>query len=309
MTDETRPAEPPPTEGVDHATTGDDQLTRRDTRVELSSAACFLAAMVAAIALAVVYWEGGQPQAEGVLLAVILGGIGVGIVLWAKHFMPDDEIAEERHPLESSEEEIAAFSADFEAGGSSLRSRRLLMATAGGACAALGVAVLFPIRSLGPRPGRGLKQTPYQNAPIRVVTQDGEPVRPRDLEVDSFVTVWPDGHTDAADSSTLLIHYRKDQGFEPRPGRADWTVEDIVAYSKLCTHVGCPVGLYQAALGLLLCPCHQSTFDVMEGARPVFGPAARSLPQLPLDLDDQGFIIATGDFSSPVGPGFWDRGR
>jgi ubiquinol-cytochrome c reductase iron-sulfur subunit len=265
--------------------------------------------MVAAIALAVVYWEGGQPQAEGVLLAVILGGIGVGIVLWAKHFMPDDEIAEERHPLESSEEEIAAFSADFEAGGSSLRSRRLLMATAGGACAALGVAVLFPIRSLGPRPGRGLKQTPYQNAPIRVVTQDGEPVRPRDLEVDSFVTVWPHGHTDAADSSTLLIHYRRDQGFEPRPGRADWTVEDIVAYSKLCTHVGCPVGLYQAALGLLLCPCHQSTFDVMEGARPVFGPAARSLPQLPLDLDDEGFIIATGDFSSPVGPGFWDRGR
>jgi ubiquinol-cytochrome c reductase iron-sulfur subunit len=309
MTDETRPAEPPPTEGVVRAATGDDQLTRRDTRVELTSAACFLAAMVAAIALAVVYWEGGQPQAEGVLLAVILGGIGVGIVLWAKRFMPDDEIAEERHPLESSEEEIAAFSADFEAGGSSLRSRRLLMATAGGACAALGVAVLFPIRSLGPRPGRGLKQTPYQNAPIRVVTQDGEPVRPRDLEVDSFVTVWPDGHTDAADSSTLLIHYRKDQGFEPRPGRADWTVEDIVAYSKLCTHVGCPVGLYQAALGLLLCPCHQSTFDVMEGARPVFGPAARSLPQLPLDLDDEGFIIATGDFSSPVGPGFWDRGR
>ena len=283
--------------------------TRRDTRVELASAACFLAAMVAAIALAVVYWQGGQPQAEGVLLAVILGGIGVGIVLWAKHFMPDDEVAEERHPLESSEEEIAAFSADFEAGGSSLRSRRLLMATAGGACAALGVAVLFPIRSLGPRPGRGLKQTPYRNAPIRVVTQDGEPVRPRDLDVDSFVTVWPDRHTDAADSSTLLIHFREDQGFEPRPGRADWTVGDIVAYSKLCTHVGCPVGLYQAELGLLLCPCHQSTFDVMEGARPVFGPAARSLPQLPLDLDDEGYIIATGDFSSPVGPGFWDRGR
>jgi ubiquinol-cytochrome c reductase iron-sulfur subunit len=309
MTDDTRPAEPPPTEGTVRATTGEDQLTRRGTRVELTSAACFLAAMLAAIVLAVVYWEGGQPQTEGVLLAVTLGGIGVGVVLWAKHFMPGDEVAEERHPLESSEEELAAFTADFEAGGSSLRSRRLLVATAGGACAALGVAVLFPIRSLGPRPGRGLKQTAYQNAPIRVVTQDGEPVRPRDLEVDSFVTVWPHGHTDAADSSTLLIHYRQDQGFEPRPGREDWTVEDIVAYSKLCTHVGCPVGLYQAALGLLLCPCHQSTFDVMEGARPVFGPAARSLPQLPLDLDDEGFIIATGDFSSPVGPGFWDRGR
>jgi ubiquinol-cytochrome c reductase iron-sulfur subunit len=309
MTDDTRPAEPPPTEGTVRATTGEDQLTRRGTRVELTSAACFLAAMLAAIVLAVVYWEGGQPQTEGVLLAVTLGGIGVGVVLWAKHFMPSDEVAEVRHPLESSEKELAAFSADFEAGGSSLRSRRLLVATAGGACAALGVAVLFPIRSLGPRPGRGLKQTPYRNAPIRVVTEDGEPVRPRDLEVDSFVTVWPDGHTDAADAPTLLIHYREDQGFEPRPGREDWTVGDIVAYSKLCTHVGCPVGLYQSELGLLLCPCHQSTFDVMEGARPVFGPAARSLPQLPLDVDDEGFIIATGDFSSPVGPGFWDRGR
>ena len=95
----------------------------------------------------------------------------------------------------------------------------------------------------------------------------------------------------------------------PREGREDWTVENIVAYSKICTHAGCPVGLYQAELGLLLCPCHQSTFDVLEWARPVFGPAARSLPQLPLALDDDGYIIATGDFSGPVGPGFWDRGR
>jgi ubiquinol-cytochrome c reductase iron-sulfur subunit len=281
----------------------------RGRRVELTSAACFVVATLASIALAVVYWEGGQPQAEGVLLALSLGGIGVGIVLWAKHFMPSDEVAEERQPLQSSEEEIAEFSADFEAGQSSLGRRRLLVATAGGACAALGVALLFPVRSLGPRPGRGLKETPYRNAPIRVVLESGQPVRPADLEVDSFITVWPRGHTDAADASTLLIRYRPDQGFEPRPGREDWTVDDIVAYSKLCTHVGCPVGLYQAQLGLLLCPCHQSTFDVMQGARPVFGPAARALPQLPLALDDDGFIIATGDFSAPVGPGFWDRGR
>ena len=105
---------------------------------------------------------------------------------------------------------------------------------------------------------------------------------------DGVITVFPEGHTDAADAPTLLIHYRDDQGFTPRPGREDWTVDDIVAYSKLCTHAGCPVGLYQAESGLLLCPCHQSTFDVIDGARPVFGPAARSLPQLPLGLDDDG---------------------
>ncbi len=282
---------------------------RRGAQGEATAAVCFLVAMGAAVALAVVYWQGGQPQAEGVLLAVALGGIGVGIVLWAKQFMPGEEVAEERGPLASSEEEIAAFTADFEAGESSLRSRRLLVATAGGACAALGVAFLFPLRSLGPRPGRGLKETAYRKAPIRVVTEDGNPVRPADLAIDGVVTVWPEGHTDAADASTLLIHLRPDQDFRPHAGRRDWTVEDIVAYSKLCTHVGCPVGLYQAQLGLLLCPCHQSTFNVLRSAQPIFGPAARSLPQLPLDLDSDGYIIATGDFSGPVGPGFWDRDR
>jgi ubiquinol-cytochrome c reductase iron-sulfur subunit len=288
---------------------GESVLTRRGVRVELASAASFVVATLASIALAVVYWQGGEPQAEGVLLALALGGIGVGIVLWAKHFMPDDEVTEEREPLVSSEEDVAAFTADFAAGQSSLTSRRVLVATAGGACAALGVAVLFPIRSLGPRPGRGLKETPYRNAPIRVVTNEGEALRPEDLPVDGFVTVWPEGHTDAADASTLLIHFRDSQDFQPAPGREDWTVENIVAYSKLCTHVGCPVGLYQAELGLLLCPCHQSTFDVLEHARPIFGPAARSLPQLPLGTDAQGYLIATADFSGPVGPGFWDRDR
>jgi ubiquinol-cytochrome c reductase iron-sulfur subunit len=285
------------------------ELTRSGARAERAAAVSFLLAMAAAIGLGVVYWEGGQPQAEGILLAVVLGGIGVGIVLWAKHFMPTEEVAEDRHPMESSEEDIAAFAADFQAGGSSLQRRRVLVATAGGACAALGVALLFPIRSLGPRPGRGFKQTAYKAGNIRVVDENGTPVHPRDLPVDGFITVWPDGHTDDADASTLLIHFRGDQDFRPKAGREDWTVDDIVAYSKLCTHVGCPVGLYQSRLGLLLCPCHQSTFDVMRHAKPIFGPAARSLPQLPLGLDGDGFIIATGDFSDPVGPGFWDRGR
>jgi ubiquinol-cytochrome c reductase iron-sulfur subunit len=289
--------------------TGEDELTRRGARAERAAAVSFLLATAAAIGLTVVYWEGGQPQAEGILLAVVLGGIGAGIVLWAKHFMPTEEVAEDRHPMESSEEDIAAFAADFQAGGSSLQRRRVLVATAGGACAALGVALLFPIRSLGPRPGRGLKQTAYKGGNIRVVDENGMPVDPRDLPVDGFITVWPDGHTDDADASTLLIHFRSDQDFQAEAGREDWTVDDIVAYSKICTHVGCPVGLYQAELGLLLCPCHQSTFDVMRHAKPIFGPAARSLPQLPLGLDGDGFIIATGDFSAPVGPGFWDRGR
>jgi ubiquinol-cytochrome c reductase iron-sulfur subunit len=291
---------------------GDAVLTKRGERVELQAATCFALSLVAAIALAVVYWQGGQSQAEGVLLAVALGGIGVGIILWAKHFMPDDEVEEERHALASSDDEVAAFTDDFQAGESTLRSRRILVATAGGACAALGVAAVFPVRSLGPRPGAGLKETAFRGGGLRVVREDGSPVRPDDIEPGGFLTGYPEGHTNSADAPALLIRLtadQADQDFVPDAGREDWTVEDLVAYSKICTHVGCPVGLYQAELGLLLCPCHQSTFDVMKGAEPVFGPAARSLPQLPIALDDDGYVIATADFSGPTGPGFWDRGR
>jgi len=301
-------AEPAPRQHEDREQ--DRQADRiEDERAERGAALCFLVAMVAAIALSVTYWEGGDAQWEGVLLAVVAGGIGVGIILWAKHFMPGDEVAEEREPLASTDEQVAAFTEDFEAGGAGLRSRRLLRTSAAGAFTAFGAALLFPIRSLGPRPGGGLKRTPYAPGNVRVVQQDGTPLKPSDLPPDGVVTVWPDGHTDAADAPTLLIRTRDSQDFRPRPGRERWTVHGIVAYSKLCTHVGCPVGLYQAEEGLLLCPCHQSTFNVLDGARPVFGPAARSLPQLPLDLDDDGYLIATADFSSPVGPGFWDRGR
>jgi ubiquinol-cytochrome c reductase iron-sulfur subunit len=287
----------------------DEDRARKGERVEMGASACFLVAMVAAVGLAVVYWQGGQTQLEGALLAVVSGGIGVGIVLWAKHFMPGEEVSEDREALPSTEADREAFTRDFEAGESTLRSRRLLLTSAIGAATAFGAALLFPIRSLGPRPGGGLKRTAYARGGVRVVQADGTPVKADQLPDDSVVTVWPEGHTEDADAPTLLIRTRNEQEFKPRKGRDDWTVEGIVAYSKLCTHVGCPVGLYQAEEGLLLCPCHQSTFDVLDGARPIFGPAARSLPQLPLDVDGDGYIVARGDFSSPTGPGFWDRGR
>jgi ubiquinol-cytochrome c reductase iron-sulfur subunit len=170
---------------------------------------------------------------------------------------------------------------------------------------AAATAVVAGLRSCQPRrdPGYGA------GGRTRVVWDDGSPVRPDALVVGSVVTVWPEGHVDEPDASTLLIKFGADQGFEPKDGREDWTVDDVVAYSKICTHLGCPVGLYQAESGELLCPCHQSTFDAMHWARPVFGPATRALPQLPLGLDDDGYIVATGDFSDPVGPGFFDRGR
>jgi ubiquinol-cytochrome c reductase iron-sulfur subunit len=274
-----------------------------------AAAFAFASSTVASFVLAAVYWQGGQTQAEGACLFVITGGIGFGIVSWAKSTLPHEEVTEERHSVASSSEDFEEVSDEVEQTTEELTRRRLLVGLAGSALAAMGAALLFPIRSLGPRPGKDLKHTPYAGGGMRVVKEDGAPVRASELPVDGVVTVWPEGHTKAADAPTLLIRTRVDQDFKPRPGRDDWTVNSVVAYSKLCTHVGCPVGLYQAESGLLLCPCHQSTFDVLDGARPVFGPAARSLPQLPLGVDAQGYLIARDDFSDPVGPGFWDRDR
>jgi ubiquinol-cytochrome c reductase iron-sulfur subunit len=278
-------------------------------RAESRASAWFFLSAAASVALAIVYWRGGQAQAEGVLLAVISGGIGFAIVTWAKHAMPNDEVTEERETVESTEEQVQAFTTDLQEGAEQIGRRRLVLVSMTSAVVAFGAALLFPLRSLGPRPGKDLKHTPYQAGGLRVVTADGQPVKPDDLVADTVVTVWPEGHIDAGDSPTLLIRTRPDQDFKPRSGRETWTVSGIVAYSKLCTHVGCPVGLYQADSALLLCPCHQSTFDVLDGARPIFGPAARSLPQLPLAVNGAGELIATGDFDSPVGPGYWDRDR
>jgi ubiquinol-cytochrome c reductase iron-sulfur subunit len=121
--------------------------------------------------------------------------------------------------------------------------------------------------------------------------------------------VFPEGAERAADAQALLIHVRPDSLKLPPERMAGVPEGTLVAYSKICTHAGCPVGLYRAESQSLICPCHQSQFDVADGAKPFFGPAARPLPQLPLGVDEQRVLIAEGDFTEPVGPAFWDRGR
>ncbi len=272
----------------------------------------------AALGLAVVYLTGGQTQLEGIALTLALGGLGVAFVVAARRLLPQGPFTEDRHPLASSTADIDAVTQDFEAvydrdaeGGSEskqgLARRRLLgrmLAAAGGA---LGLAALFPIASLGPRPGRSLFRTKW-NRRSPVVDDQGNRVNVRDLAVGGVITVFPEGHVGAADSQTLLIRLAE-TAVTTRPGRETWAPMGYVAYSKVCTHAGCPVGLYQQSRERLLCPCHQSTFDVPNGAEPVFGPATRPLPQLPLMVDADGFLQAQRDFDQPIGPGFWNRGR
>jgi ubiquinol-cytochrome c reductase iron-sulfur subunit len=266
-------------------------------------AIALVATIVASLALTVVYASGGQPQAEGSLLAVALGGMGFAFVTWAHHLMPNEPRSQDRDHV------VAAVDADakatFAEGALPFTRRRLLTRLLGGAAAAFGVALVFPIRSLGPNPGDALDRTSWTPG-ARLVDSDGEPVLASDVAVGGVVTVFPQGHVGDASAQTLLIRAAATP-VTTRPGREDWSPEGYLAFSKVCTHAGCPVGLYQHRTNQLLCPCHQSLFDVAEGARPVFGPAPRSLPQLPLTLDDNGFLVAQRDFTEPIGPAFWNR--
>jgi ubiquinol-cytochrome c reductase iron-sulfur subunit len=269
-------------------------------------AVLLLASTAAALALAGVYVAGGQPQAEGVLLAVSLGGIGVALVLWARGLSSEGPVLADRGPLGGRPEDEEAVAARVEAVAEEPGRRSVLRLfwAAGGA---LVLAAAFPVRSLGPAPGRALLTTAWHRG-ARLVDQEGRPVRVETLRVGGTLTVFPQDAEHAGDSSVVLVRV-EERRLRPRPGRESWSPQGYVAYSKICPHVGCPVGLYQADTHELLCPCHQSTFDVLDGARPRFGPATRSLPQLPLAVDREGFLIAQDDFDEPVGPGFWNRER
>jgi ubiquinol-cytochrome c reductase iron-sulfur subunit len=263
-------------------------------------ALAFVASFAGSAGLATVYALGGQPQLEGALLFVALGGLSIGLILWAKRLMPSEQHVEPRPALLGEATERLAAEESFEEGAERIGRRRFLGRLLGAAAAALGFAALFPIRSLGSRPGIALYRTAWTPG-ARAVTPEGDPIRASDLEDNSILTAFPEGNVHAADSQVVVI--KMPDG--TRAGRKDWSPNGIVAFSKICTHAGCPVGLFQAETAELLCPCHQSVFRVTQGCKPVKGPATRALPQLPLGIDAEGFVVARGDFTEPVGPAFW----
>lgn len=263
-----------------------------------------LMSAVAALGATVAYWLGADTQLLGGLSAVSLLLAGVGLVWWGMWAMPDEVVTDEREEIASSAEDRAAFVEAFVRGREVISRRRLLVGSVLavlGAYAALGLSLL---RSLAPEPDPILRRTAWTPG-ARLVTDSGLPLQVGQLRLGGVLTVYPEGHIGAADAQTLLIRVPPDL-LELPPERAVWAREGIVAYSKVCTHAGCPVGLYQEEEHLLLCPCHQSTFDVLRGARPTSGPATRPLPQLPLDVDADGFLIAQSDYPTPIGPGYWN---
>ena len=261
--------------------------------------------------------------ALGTSLAVALLALGAGSMIWVRHLTPNVEIEEERHEMRSEPADRAAFKRSFAEGAaySQITKRPLVRRTMLLATAPLALAPLVLLRDLGPLPETSLRHTVWRKG-LRAVTLGGlRPLTLADISTPgSMITVIPEGYQDNADAlakaGVILIKFEPGQLNVPTRivggvtvSTQNWTLDStLVAYSKICTHVGCPVALYEQTTHHILCPCHQSTFDASSGATVIFGPAPRPLPQLPLMLDSSGYIAAASDFTQPVGPSFWERG-
>jgi ubiquinol-cytochrome c reductase iron-sulfur subunit len=251
----------------------------------------------------------------GVGLFLALFGIGVGAVHWAKTLMPDEERVEDRHLLRGSDADRDDAVAILKEGAaeSGLGRRPLIRNSLIGALALVPLPAVVLLRDTGPMPGNALSTTFWEPGMRLLTDPQMQPIKPEDLKIGSVVHIVPDGLTEAtphyleekAKSAALLLRLDPDDlDARSQPG----AYEGIVAYSKICTHMGCPVALYEQQTHHLLCPCHQSTFDVTQDCKVIFGPAKRPLPQLAITLDADGYLVAKEGFTQAVGPSFWERG-
>jgi ubiquinol-cytochrome c reductase iron-sulfur subunit len=261
----------------------------------------------------------------GVPLTVALLALAAGIVVWVRQIMPKYALVQERHPMASDAGTRDYVAETFLHGAkeSGVPKRPLLRRTLLLASAPLGLLPLVLLRDLdnSKRPAstfqKELRHTVWgrknkEGKPLKLVVEGtGQPIRAADFNSPGgILSVVPEGYEHdlnaLAKAVLILIKFKPE---EIKGGtNKNWTVDGIVAYSKICTHVGCPAALYEQTTHHILCPCHQSTFDAADGAKVIFGPAARPLPQLPIGVDEQGFLVAKGDFAVPPGPSFWERG-
>jgi ubiquinol-cytochrome c reductase iron-sulfur subunit len=269
---------------------------------------------------------GASTLALGVTLGLALLLIGVGIIHWARKLMGDVEIVEMRHSASSSPEDregaIAALQAGLEESG--IARRPLVRNSMFAAVGFLGLPAIVVFRDLGPLPGDTLAHTIWTKGMRLVRDVVGTPIRPSDIELGDLINAAPEalfpteanGYPDLGQGGkfqaekakgAIIVVRIEPENIKHGKDRENWTVDGIMCYSKICTHVGCPISLYERTTHHVLCPCHQSTFDLADSAKVIFGPAARPLPQLPLAVDDEGFLIAQADFNEPIGASYWER--
>jgi ubiquinol-cytochrome c reductase iron-sulfur subunit len=330
-----------------HAWRPTDVDPRAERRAERQVASLFGLSAICAVLFVVAYLTldigenhdtflgfGASTLALGASLGGALLFIGVGLIHWARKLMSDHEIVELRHPARSTDEdrEEAVRVLGQGAEESGITRRPLIRNSLLGALGVLMAPALLPLRDLGKTPGQvedgeeypgaGLEHTVWATGMRIVRDVVGTPIRPSDLQIGDLVNAEPaaifEGGEDGGPLEGVELQVAKSKGAvvlvrmepaenKPAKGRENWAVDGILCYSKICTHVGCPISLYEKKTHNMLCPCHQSTFDLADAAKVVFGPAARPLPQLPLMVDDEGYLVAQSDFHEPVGPSYWER--
>jgi ubiquinol-cytochrome c reductase iron-sulfur subunit len=308
-----------------------DRDERAARRAELQVATLFGISMVATVTFLVAYFAIdhdiyrfipfiGQANLSNVVLGGTLGlsllCIGLGAVHWAKTLMPDTEVTEDRHPQRSSEQARAKAVETLRGGADSsqLARRPLIKYTLAGALGIVALPGLLQLGgSLGPLPRAELSTTFWRKGMRLMRDPEMTPIKATDVTIGSAFHVLPEGidkseHVlEEKGKAAVLLLRLEPEDIKVAKAR-DWGHEGIVAYSKICTHVGCPVSLYEQATHHLLCPCHQSTFDVPQDCKVIFGPAHRPLPQLKITVDAGGYLVAAAPFQEPVGPSFWERG-
>jgi ubiquinol-cytochrome c reductase iron-sulfur subunit len=262
----------------------------------------------------------------GLSLGLALMFIGIGAIQWARKLMNDTDVVENRHPVASPPEDRTEALAAFNQGvsDSQIGRRPLIRNSLLGALATIGLPAIVALRDLGPLPGNKLEHTVWRKGKRIVNDIAGTPIKPEEVQIGQLTNAEPQilFETNAegepkyegtplqqakAKAAVILVRMKPEE-ITPYPNRENWGVDGILCYSKICTHVGCPISLWEQQTHHLLCPCHQSTFDLADNGKVIFGPAARALPQLPIMVDDEGYLVAQSDFTEPVGPSFWERG-
>jgi ubiquinol-cytochrome c reductase iron-sulfur subunit len=256
----------------------------------------------------------------GLAIAAGLLALGVGAVHWAKSLMHGHDLVEERHGTRGSDETRGRAVEIFQEANkeSGWTRRRVLRNSLIGALVAFPIPSIALFRDLAPanRPEDVLGFTSWKKGVRLTHDPGGVPIKASEVTIGSAFHVIPEnilemteGFLDEKAKAAVLLMRLPLAELNEAEDRKSWSYDGIVAYSKICTHVGCPVALYEQQTHHLLCPCHQSQFDVSNHCAVIFGPAARPLPQLPITVDAEGYLVAQSDFLEPVGPSYWERAR
>ncbi len=296
----------------------DEDPRRRDVpanpRVETAVALLLLGAEVFALGFTALYIvDGLNPQLLGIAVGGALAQLSAAAIIAGKTLVPQETDVEERDVL-LKEPEVENVLQIIESGGQGITRRKLLTGAAGLAGAGLVTAAVTPLASLGP-PLTGVHETPWRRG-VRLVDDKGNPYSAEEIQIGSFYTALPEHGDPALLGAGLLVVKLAAVYMHLPPARRGWAPENIVAYSKICPHAGCAISLYRYPLyqptssgPAFTCPCHYSTFLPGEGGRLIFGPAGRSLPQLPLMIDGEGYLRAAGSFHEDIGPSWWGTHR